>query len=194
MKYPRSQVQSKAHAMPELRFEDQTLTSFAGLVLFQKFFASIDLKSRLRRCLEPWRSGKVFHPATVFLQLIVHLLLGFRELQDSRYYRDDPLVQRLLGLRRLPTVATVSRVLKQATAQSVDALRGFLRERVLDGLRTFQPIRVTLGALDPATCRRNRRGIQQEEEERGPQLLPAVLYGRSDRPSPRFPLSARQRA
>jgi hypothetical protein len=144
MKYPRSQVQSKAHTLPELRFEDQTLTSFSGLVLFQKFFASIDLKNRLRRCFEPVKSGKVFHPATVFLQLIVHLLLGFRELQDSRYYRDDPLVQRLLGLRRLPTVATVSRILKQATAQSVDALRGFLRERVLDGLRTFRPTRVTL--------------------------------------------------
>ncbi len=31
--------------------------------------ASIDLKSRLRRCFEPLRSGKVFYPATVFLQL-----------------------------------------------------------------------------------------------------------------------------
>lgn len=144
MKYSRSQVQRKAHALPQLRFEDQALTSFAGLVIFQKFFASIDLKGRLRRCLKPLSPGKVFPPATVFLQLIVHLLLGFRELQDGRYYRDDPLVQRLLGLQRLPTVATVSRVLKHATAPSVEALRRFLRERVLDGLRMFQPARVTL--------------------------------------------------
>jgi hypothetical protein len=144
MKYRRSEVRSTAHALPRLRFEDQTLTSFAGLVIFQKFFASIHLKSRLRRCFAPRRSGKVFPPATVFLQLIVHLLLGFRELQDVRCYRDDPLVQRLLGLRRLPNVATVSRVLKHATAQSVEALRRFLRQRVLDGLRTFQPTRVTL--------------------------------------------------
>lgn len=144
MKYRRSHVRSKAHALPQLRFEEQTLTSFAGLVLFQKCFASIDLKSRLRRCFEPVRPGKVFHPATVFLQLIVHLLLGFRELQDRRYYRDDPLVQRLRGLKRLPDVATVSRVRKQATAQSVEALRRFLRERVLDGLQRFQPARVTL--------------------------------------------------
>ena len=85
MKYPRSQVQSKAHALPELRFEDQALTSFAGLVIFQKFFASIDLKNRLRRCFAPRRPGKVFPPATVFLPFIVHLLLGFRELQDGRY-------------------------------------------------------------------------------------------------------------
>ena len=144
MKYRRSEVRSTVHALPQLRFEDQTLTSFAGLVIFQKFFASIDLKSQLRRCFETVARGKVFPPATVFLQLIVHLLLGFRELQDARYYRDDPLVQRLLGLQRLPDVATISRVLKHATAQSVEALRRFLRQRVLDGLRTVQPTRVTL--------------------------------------------------
>ena len=144
MKYRRSEVQKKAHALPELRFEDQTLTSFAGLVLFQKFFARIDLKRQLRRCFEPRRARKVFHPGTIFLQLIVHLLLGFRELQDLCYYRDDPLVQRLLGLPRLPTVATVSRVLKQAQPATVENLRRFLRTRVLDGLHTFQPVRVTL--------------------------------------------------
>lgn len=144
MKYRRSEVRSKAHALPQLRFEDQALTSFAGLVIFQKFFASIDLKRQLRRCFEPVRARKVFHPGTIFLQLIVHLLLGFRELQDVRCYRDDPLVQRLLGLQRLPNVATVSRVLKQTTPESVENLRRFLRTRVLDGLRTFQPVRVTL--------------------------------------------------
>ena len=106
MKYRRSEVRSTARALPQLRFEDQTLTSSAGLVLFQKFFASIDLKSRRHRCFEPRRPGKAFPPATAFLPLIVHLLLGFRELQDGRYDRDDPLVQRLLGLRRLPTVAS----------------------------------------------------------------------------------------
>jgi hypothetical protein len=127
-----------------LRCEDQTLTSFAGLVFCRKFFASIDLKSQLRRGFEPLARRKVFPPATVFLPLIVPLLLGFRELQDGRYYRDDPLVQRLLGLQRLPDVAMLSRTLKQATAQSVEALRRFLRQRVLDGLRTFRPTRVTL--------------------------------------------------
>ena len=35
------------------------------------------------------------------------LLLGFRRLRDVDYYRDDPVVLRLLGLRRLPDVATL---------------------------------------------------------------------------------------
>ena len=38
MKYSKSETQSKVHAQPELKFESQALTSFAGLVIFQKFF------------------------------------------------------------------------------------------------------------------------------------------------------------
>lgn len=144
MKFSRSDVRCKAHALPELKFESQTLTSFAGLVIFQKFFATIDLKARLRGCFRHRNGGKVFDRATVFMQLVVHLLLGFRELQDCRYYRDDPLVKRLLGLSRLPDVATVSRVLKEAGARSVENLRRLLRQMVLDRLTTVAPARITL--------------------------------------------------
>ena len=49
MKFSRSETRSKVHALPEVRFESQTLTSFAGLVLIQKFFAAIDLKAQLSR-------------------------------------------------------------------------------------------------------------------------------------------------
>jgi len=47
MKSSRSSVHCKAHAIPDLKFEEQTLTSFAGLVMIQQFFASINLKARL---------------------------------------------------------------------------------------------------------------------------------------------------
>ena len=70
--------------------------------------------------------------------------MGFRELQDCRYYRDDPLVKRLLGLSRLPDVATVSRVLKEAGARSVENLRRLLRQMVLDRLTSVAPARITL--------------------------------------------------
>lgn len=48
VKLSRNQVQSKTHAVPELRFEDQKLTSFAGLFVFQLLFQRLDLKNRLR--------------------------------------------------------------------------------------------------------------------------------------------------
>ena len=99
MKRSRKNVRTKATVIPELRFEDQRLTSFAGLVVFQKFFQLIALKTRLQKCFRHLSQGKVFDRATIFMQLVVHLLLGFRELRDVSHYQDDPLVQRAAGRR-----------------------------------------------------------------------------------------------
>lgn len=80
----------------------------------------------------------------MFLQLIVHLLLGYRDLRDSNYYRDDPMVKRVLGLKRLPDVATISRMLRDADAKSIERLRRLLRQLILDRLRALALARVTL--------------------------------------------------
>jgi hypothetical protein len=144
MKYSRSQTQSKAHAQPELAFENQTLTSFAGLVIFQKFFTAMQLKKTLQDCFAHMPGGKIFGRSTLFIQLIIHLLLGYRELKDGRFYQDDPLVKRVLGLKRLPDVATLSRFLKEADETSVENLRRALREMVLTRLRMIMPARITL--------------------------------------------------
>ena len=173
MKFSRSDVVKKAYALPELKFENQTLTSFAGLVVFQKLFIAMRLKTRLSDCFRHFNGGKVFNRSTMFLQLIVHLLLGFRELQDCRYYNDDPLVKRLLGLRQLPDVATVSRFLKETGATTVENLRCLLREMVLD---------------------RGRNGSRiQQEEKRRTQLLSFVLHVGSDGSGVRFSPPSRQR-
>lgn len=50
MKWSRDSVGGKARAIATLRFEEQRLTSFAGLIVFQKFFSKLRLKERLRRC------------------------------------------------------------------------------------------------------------------------------------------------
>jgi hypothetical protein len=71
-------------------------------------------------------------------------LIGFRQLRDARYYRDDPMVQRVLGLNRLPDVATVSRLLATTDASSVNALRQLIRQMVLQALTTLGVRRLTL--------------------------------------------------
>jgi hypothetical protein len=144
MKHSRSKTQSKVHAQPELNFENQVLTSFAGLVVFQKFFASIGLKKKLKHCFASLNRGKIFNRKTVFTQLIIHLLLGYRELKDTRFYQNDPVVKRLLGLNQIPTAATLSRFLKEATAQTVLNLRRCIKEMVLTRLRLIAPPRLTL--------------------------------------------------
>jgi len=144
MKLSRNQIQSKTYAIPELRFEDQRLTSFAGLFVFQLLFQRLDLKNRLRNCFRHLRSNRAYEHATAVLGLIVHLLIGFRQLREARYYRDDPMVQRVLGLNRLPDVATVSRLLASADSDSVTALRQLIRQLVMQALTTLGLRRLTL--------------------------------------------------
>lgn len=144
MKSSRSDVRCKARKIPELKFEQQSLTSFAGLVIFQQLFALIDFKAHVSRCFEHLKEGKIFGHPVIFLELVIHILLGYRELRDSRYYRDDPLVKRILGLKRLPDVGTISRALKKADESSVAHLRRLLREMVVERLRSLALCRVTV--------------------------------------------------
>jgi hypothetical protein len=144
MKLSRSQVRRKSHALPQLRFEDQQLTSFSGLVLFQALFDRLDLRNRLQKCFGQLQPSRAYGYAIVVFSLVVHILLGYRHLRDSRFYNDDPLVLRLLQLRRLPHVATVSRVLAQVTQPMIDKLRHLLRSLVLQRLAALPLRRLTL--------------------------------------------------
>ncbi|MGH8742971.1 MAG: transposase, partial [Burkholderiales bacterium] len=134
----------KARALPEIRFEDQQLTSFAGLIVFQPLLARLDLKKRLQQCFQHLKISPIFGHGNIVLLLIVHLLLGYRRLQELRYYRDDPMVQRVLGLKRLPDVATVSRALASVDKTAVKELRAVSRTLVLERLRQHAPARLTL--------------------------------------------------
>jgi hypothetical protein len=106
MKPSRAEVNRKTFAIPKLRFEDQTLTSFSGLIVFQKLFTVLGLNTRLRRCFSHQGVTPIFGHAKIILLLVVHFLIGFRQLRDVQYYSDDPIVQRVLGLNHLPDVAT----------------------------------------------------------------------------------------
>jgi hypothetical protein len=144
MKCSKASLYRKTHRIPEIHFEDQRLTSFAGLILFQSLFTRIGLKKKLSNCFRHLKVSPIFgHDFTVML-LIVHLLLGYRQLQDIRYYRDDPVVHRLLGVKRLPDVATLSRSLAGMDARSVEKLRRLNRQQVLQRIEDLGLPRITL--------------------------------------------------
>lgn len=144
MKYSKQAVLARFHKLPRLRFEDQKLTSFGGVIVFQALFQRLHLKARLKQCFDPVKGSAIFGPHRIVLLLIVHLLLGFRRLRDVDYYRDDPLVQRLLGLQRLPDVATICRTLAAMSRHSVDKVRRLCSALVLDALRRECFARLTL--------------------------------------------------
>ena len=144
MKFSRSEIHRKTHALPALRFEDQQLTSFSGLVLFHELFDRLGLKKRLRRCFQHQEISTIFGHASIVLLLVVHMLLGYRELRHIRYYQDDPLVRRLLGLSRLPDVATISRNLRELDEKSVERLQQVMRTLVLERIELLALRRITL--------------------------------------------------
>jgi hypothetical protein len=144
MRYSKTQIDSRVHKIPELKFEEQGLTSFAGLVILQTFFSKLNLKARLRDCFAHLAGNQAFgHHVIVFI-LIVHLTLGYRRLRDMDYYRDDLMVLRLLGLRKLPDVSTMSRALATMDEKGIEKLRALCREMLLSRLTALGLFRLTL--------------------------------------------------
>ena len=143
MKSGKSQIQAKFHKIPVIHFEDQQLTSFSGLLIFQ-LFKRINLKQRLKKYFAHLKVSPIFGRHPVVMPLIVHMLLGFRRLREVDYYRDDPIVPRLMGLRKLPDVATISRALSQMESDGVENVRQLSRSIVIEGLQRGQLLRLTM--------------------------------------------------
>jgi len=144
MKCSKAETIHKTQQLPALRFEDQQLTSFSGLILFQQLFTLVGLRERLRLCFRHLGVKSIFGHGRIVLLLIVHFLLGYRQLRELRFYSDDPLVRRVTGLKRLPDVATISRALSHADGKSVRNLQTLLRQMVLERLLVLDLRTITL--------------------------------------------------
>jgi len=144
VKSSKAQIQAKFHKFPVIRFEDQQLTSFSGLLIFQLLFKRINLKQRLKKCFAHLKVSPIFGRHLIVLLIIVHLLIGFRRLREVDYYRDDPIVLRLMGLRKLPDVSTISRALSQLENEGVENVRKLSRSLVIEGLKRELLPRLTL--------------------------------------------------
>src|SRR6059036_2367420 len=99
MRVAKEDIYTRACSIPKVRFEDQELTSFGGIVVFQKLFtcaqqrrsrslrfslaksfggivvfqklfAKLNLKERLRRCCAHVSENNLYHPA-VIVQLLI---------------------------------------------------------------------------------------------------------------------------
>lgn len=144
MKSSKSCINRKTYAIPEIRFEDQKLTSFSGLTVFQALFERLSLKKLLRDCFKHRAATPIFSDTTIVLLLVVHLLLGYRELRHLKFYQDDPMVKRILGLSKIPDVATVSRCLSSMESESSKNIQQMVGDMVLGRLKKLKLSRVTL--------------------------------------------------
>lgn len=144
MKLSKKQVIARYRCIPKVEFEQQTMTSFAGLIVVQALMKKLRLMNRLHECWAHRQENTAYGLHRIALGIVLHLLLGYRSLREAMYYREDPLVLRTLGLRSLPNVSTVSRGLKSADGRGVEKMRGLCRRMVLEDLRRHEIGRVTL--------------------------------------------------
>ena len=144
MKHSKADVRGKVRTALDVRFEAQRLTSYSGLIVFQHFFSLIGLKERLWGCFRHLTCNPIYSHHLIIMLLIVHLIIGHRWLRDVDYYRDDEMVKRVLGLKCLPNVSTISRSLASADEASVEKLRGENTGLVIERLTAEGLSRVTL--------------------------------------------------
>jgi len=76
MKCSKAAVHRKTHCITEIRFGDQRLTSFAGLVVYQALFSRIGLKQQLAGCSRHLSVSPIYGHGIIVLLLTVYLLLG----------------------------------------------------------------------------------------------------------------------
>jgi hypothetical protein len=141
---PKSSVSASPSPL-RIRFDEKAqLTSYAGLVLFQQLFVSLKLDERLRDVFAELPEKGGYDADRLLKLLVIHLLLGWRRLRGLDYYRDDPLVQRVVGLTKLPSVATLSRFLARTNEELIGRMRSMVRTLVLERLKAEGLRRVTL--------------------------------------------------
>lgn len=147
MKLAKADVVTSFRKIPDVRFEDPKttkMTSYSGLIIFQKLFSDLKIRTRLRECFAHQTATPMIGFDRVVLWMILHIVLGYRHLRDSKYYANDPLVLRVLELQRLPDPSTLSRAMKLLETKSVDNVASLMTELVSDGLKQVKPARLTL--------------------------------------------------
>lgn len=144
MRLNKAEIYHSARTIPALKFEDQQLTSFGGLVVFQNLFNKLDLQKKLAACTEHIKIPRFYKHSTILQCLILHILLGYQKLRDTDFYREDPMVKRLLGIRHYPSVPTISRMLTDMDDQTVENGRGYNRQLILDRINQEKWSRITL--------------------------------------------------
>jgi len=140
----KTHILRRVYSIPEIRFEDQRLSSYAGIVVIQELFKRLQLRGRWRSCFLHLKSSAVVGLHVITLLLIVHLMLGYRRLREMERYEEDPLVLRALGLSRLPDVSTVSRRLSELDRESIRRVREVNRDLVLKPLASIGVSRLTM--------------------------------------------------
>lgn len=144
MRFRRALLSKRVNAELEFRYSASGLTSFAGLELVGRYFATLDLRRRLRDGLGRRLPGTDYGVVPMTLLLLALIVTGGRRLRHLKHLQFDPVVARFCGLSQLPSDRTVARWLGRFDAVDVDALLKVNEEVSADVIRRLGLRRLTL--------------------------------------------------
>jgi hypothetical protein len=110
----------------------------------QALCTRLNFKERLLSCFSHLNRRTIVGLHHVTMIVTLQWMMGYRRLRDMDRYRDDPIVKRALGMRRLPHVSTISRSLARVDEAAAVQLRTLQRRLVLDRLVKEKLRRVTI--------------------------------------------------
>lgn len=126
---------------PKIRFAftDHPITVWAGVILLRLYVELIGLRTSLETTLAPFakRSNNQIPAPDVLLAWIYGLALGAERFAHFTRYRRDPLLARLLGLRRFPSPDTLRRFFLAFTYARLTTVSETLMRQSLERLPRF---------------------------------------------------------
>jgi hypothetical protein len=147
----------------QLRFTAAGLTSYSGLEVFRLYLSKLRFTARLREHLKAEDPGADYASADVIRVFIAMLIVGARRLHHIRHLKSDPVVQRFVELRALPSDRTLARWLSRCKASVRHALLAFMMELIGDTLRPLRLRRLTIDVDGTVLS----TGLQAERAFRG---------------------------
>ena len=130
MRFRKSDLRRRVKGQLDLRFRESGLTSYAGLELVRRFFCQLGLAAKIRRNLGGKLPTTDYGVGQIVLLILTMMILGGRRVRHLLYLRDDPMVERISGLRRLPTPRSVGRWLGKFRARHLEGLQALNEEIV----------------------------------------------------------------
>lgn len=163
MRLRRAELQQRVNGSPELRFESEGLTSYAGLELLSRFLRQIDFRAQLRKAAQDVLPSSDYGGVGVVMLLLTLLISGGRRLRHLKHLRNDPVVARTCALQSLPTPRSVGRWLCGFDAAGVAALCRLNEQMAADGVRQATARRLTID-IDGSVV---TTGLKAEGAKRG---------------------------
>ena len=163
MRHRKANLRARVNGDLALRFTAEGLTSHSGLEIFRLYLRRRDFAARLRRRLKAVDPGADYSSVDLIRVFIAMLIVGARRLSHVRYLGSDPVVQRFVELRTLPSDRTLARWLSRCKASVRSVLLAFMMELIGDSLRPLQLRRLTID-IDGTVL---STGLQVERAFRG---------------------------